>query len=143
MELKRRITKIGKSLSPQIESMNVAVEMERMCDRFEELIRYAQEKIDRTAERKGDTIAKQADDRRKAADKEISDHQNEEAEENLKDQKEAFDERNKAELKTQKEPPLECPTPEAAPGPEEEAAPVGTDGERDPAEGNDEIPPAT
>ena len=95
MEIKRRLTKIGKSLNPQIESMNVASEMERMLDRFEELVRYAQEKIDRAAERQGNTIGKQVDAARKKADKVITDHQTEEAEENLKDQQESFDERNK------------------------------------------------
>ena len=95
MEIKRRLTKIGKSLNPQIEAMNVATEMERMLDRFEELVRYAQEKIDRAAERKGNTIGKQVDDARKKADKEVSDHQTAESEENLKDQQESFEERNK------------------------------------------------
>ena len=95
MEIKRRLTKIAHSLSPQIESMNVSTEMTRMLDRFEELVRYAQEKIDRAAERQGNTIGKQVDDARKKADKEVADHQTAESEENLRDQQESFDERNK------------------------------------------------
>ena len=95
MEIKRRLTKLGKALSPQIESMNVSNEMHRLLDRFEELVRYAQEKIDRTAERKGKTNGQIAQEAREAADKVISDHQTAEAEENLRDQQEAFDERNK------------------------------------------------
>ena len=95
MEIKRRLTKIAHSLSPQIESMNVSTEMTRMLDRFEELVRYAQEKIDRAAERQGNTIGKQVDDARKKADKEVADHQTAESEENLRDQQESFEERNK------------------------------------------------
>ncbi len=95
MEIKRRLVALSKTLSPQIEVMNVAVEMSRMCDRFEELVRYAQEKIDRAEERKGKTLGQQANERREAADKVISDHQTAEAEENQRDQQEAFDERNR------------------------------------------------
>lgn len=95
MEIKRRLTAIAKSMSPQIEVMNVAVEMSRLADRFEELVRYAQEKTDRAAERKGKTLGQEAYERRQAADKEIADHQTAELEENQRDQQEAFDERNK------------------------------------------------
>ena len=94
MEIKRRLTKIGKSLSPQIESMNVAAEMERMCTRFEELVRYAQEKIDRSIER-GKTIGAGVAEKRAAMQKIITDHQKSESDANLADQQEAFDERNK------------------------------------------------
>jgi hypothetical protein len=95
MEIKRRLTRIAKSLSPQIEVMNVATEMDRMCDRFEELVNYAQEKIDRASERKGNTLASQADARRKAEEQIVFDAQKAEVEENQRDQQEAFDERNK------------------------------------------------
>lgn len=95
MQIKRRITKIASRLSPQIEVMNVGSEMMRMCDRFEELVNYAQEKLDRAAERQGNTIGRQVYEARAAADKIISDHQTAESNENLKDQEEAFRERNK------------------------------------------------
>ena len=102
MEIKRRITKLASRLSPQIEVMNVATEMSRMLDRFEELVNYAQEKIDRAVERKGNTIGKQSYEARAAADKVVSDHQTAESDENLRDQKESFDERNKIVEKSQK-----------------------------------------
>lgn len=95
MEIKRRMTKLASRLSPQIEVMNVGVEMSRLMDRFEELVNYAEEKITRSAERAGNTIGKQVAEKRAAADKQIVDHQTAEAEENLKDQQESFDERNK------------------------------------------------
>jgi len=75
--------------------MNVATEMTRMLIRFDELINYAQEKIDRTEERKDGTLALAADQRRKAALKVVSDAQRKESDANLADQKESFDERNK------------------------------------------------
>ncbi len=95
MEIKRRLTAIGKTLNPQVESMNVASEMNRMLDRFEELVRYAQEKIDRSAERKGQTIGKMGQEARAKAAKEIEDTQQAESDENQKDQKESWEERNK------------------------------------------------
>ena len=121
MEIKRRLTKIAKSLSPQIEVMNVASEMERMCKRFEEIIAYAQEKIDRAEERKKKnlpTIGKYVDNQRKAADKVVEDAQSAEVEENLKDQEESWQERNKIEAKTK-------PIPEQA----NEEATVDTSGD--------------
>ena len=101
MEIKRRLTKIAKSLSPQVEAMNVAAQMEQMCQRFEELIAYAQEKLDRAASR-GKTIGQKAYEDREAADQEVKDAQLAESDENLRDQKESFDERNKIVEKTQK-----------------------------------------
>jgi len=95
VEIKRRLNALAKSMTVEIEAMNVGVEMNRMCDRFEELVRYADEKIARAAERRGKTLGQQANERREAADKVISDHQTAEAEENQRDQKEAFDERNR------------------------------------------------
>jgi len=92
MEIKRRLGKIQKALSPQIEAMNVASEMEQMCSRFEELVRYAQEKIDRT-EQRGESLAAQQDRDRREADRKVTDQQDAEAEENLRDQQEAADAR--------------------------------------------------
>ncbi len=110
MEIKRRLTKLTKRLSPQIESMNVAVEMQRMCTRFEELVNYAQEKIDRAEERKGGTLARAADERRRAALKVVAEAQKKESDANLADQRESFDERNK---KPGDEPPAETHLTEA------------------------------
>ena len=94
MEIKRRLGKIQKALTPQIESMNVATEMTRMLDRFEELVRYAQEKIDRSAERKA-TLGKKAEEEKAAAQKKVEAAQEQESAANLKDQQESFDDRNK------------------------------------------------
>ena len=105
MEIKRRLTKIGKSLTPEIESMNVATEMMKMCKRFEELVSYAQEKIDRSAERK-ETIGARVDRQKAELLKEIEDHQTAEAAENLKDQEESLEERNKLAAKSRKPEPI-------------------------------------
>jgi len=122
MEIKRRLNKLASRLSPQIEVMNVATEMSRMCDRFEELLNYAQEKIDRTNERKGNTIGKQVAEKRAAADKEVEDQQMAEANENLRDQKEAFDERNKIVEKSQRTDPPDEETNEEPEEPIKKAA---------------------
>jgi len=84
--------------------MNVANEMNQLCNRLEELVTYAQTKIDRAADRGGKSMGVIQAEKRAAADQEIRDHQNKEAEENLRDQKESFDERNKAVEKTKAEP---------------------------------------
>lgn len=104
MEIKRRLTKIANRLTPQIEVMNVGQEMQRMCQRFEELVAYAEEKIERAATR-GKTIGAIVQDARAAADKEVLDQQTAESDENLKDQQESFDERNKVIAKTKKPEP--------------------------------------
>jgi len=98
MEIKRRLNKVSKRLTPQIEVMNVANEMKTLTSRLEELVTYAEQKIERTEERRRNkmkTIGQQVDEQRKAEAKVISDHQVEEAEANLRDQQEAFDERNR------------------------------------------------
>ena len=82
--------------------MNVAQEMNMMLSRFEELIRYAQEKIDRASDRKETIGAQVAREKADAAQK-VIDEQTAEAEENLKDQKESFDLRNKILEKSQPE----------------------------------------
>lgn len=115
MQIKRRITKIGHSLNPQIEAMNVATEMELLLDRFEELVRYAQEKIDRSIER-GKTIGAKVAEKRASEQKIITDHQKAESDENLADQQEAFDERNK-------KPGMED-GPETVPDPAEDEDPL-------------------
>lgn len=110
MEIKRRLTKIAKALSPQIESMNAGQEMNRLCDRFEELVNYCQEKIDRSAERKkaGLKPASAAVAEQRAADqKAITDHQEAEAAENLADQEEAKRERDARGNKSRKPKPNE------------------------------------
>jgi len=105
MEIKRRLTKIAKSLSPQIEAMNVADEIQRMAARMEELIRYAQEKIDRAAERK-QTVGQRVAEQKAAALKEIQDHQTRESSENLADQAESLKEREARANKSKKKEDL-------------------------------------
>lgn len=105
MEIKRRLTKIAKSLSPQIEAMNVADEIQRMAARMEELIRYAQEKIDRAAERK-QTVGQRVAEQKAAAMKEIQDHQKRESNENLADQAESLKEREARANKSKKKEDL-------------------------------------
>jgi hypothetical protein len=105
MEIKRELTALAKRMNPQVEVMNVASEIRAKIKRIDELITYAQTKIDRSAERKLNkekTLGARADEERKAADKVIEDHQTAEAEENLKDQEESFKDRNKTLEKSQK-----------------------------------------
>lgn len=94
MQIKRRLNAIAKSLTPEIESMNISRQMEDMCKRMEELVAYAEEKIERAKQRHR-TIGLQVAQRRAAEDKIIKDHQEAEAKENLADQKESYDERNR------------------------------------------------
>lgn len=94
MQIKRRLNAIAKSLTPEIESMNISRQMEDMCKRMEELVAYAEEKIERSKQRHR-TIGLQVAQRRAAEDKIIKDHQEAEAKENLADQKESYDERNR------------------------------------------------
>ena len=101
MEIKRRVTKIAHSLSPQLESMNIGIELQQMCSRMEELIRYGQEKIDRSAEKK-ETIGAKVARQRAELQKEIEDHQEAENAENLADQKESERERQLRMMKSKK-----------------------------------------
>ena len=101
MEIKRRLNKIASRLSPQLEAMNIADEMRRMCQRFEEIVAYGEEKLERAAS-KDPTIGQKVQAQKAAIQKEIEDHQRAEAEENLKDQEESFKERNRLMEKSQK-----------------------------------------
>lgn len=123
MEIKRKLKALDKRMTPEIEAMNVGIEMNRCCDRMEELCNYAEEKIER-AKRRGKTIGQQVDEARKTKDKEITDHQTAESEANLADQQEAFDDRNK-------DPGMSSNVDETP----------GYADERNPAETADELPP--
>lgn len=85
MEIKKQLTALGKRVTPQIEVMNVATEMRQLLKRLDELITYAQTKIDRSAERK-ETIGAQVKRQKKEADDNIKKEQEREAKENLADQ---------------------------------------------------------
>jgi len=111
MEIKRRLTKIAKSLSPQIEVMNVGLEMDRMCSRFEELVAYAQEKIERAAE-KTETIGARVDREKREQQQAVADQQVEESQENLKDQEESAAERQALMDKSKKSEPEPEPMPD-------------------------------
>ena len=113
MEIKRRLNKIAARISPQIEVMNNAEEMRRMCTRFEELLAYCEEKIEKAAS-KAPTIGQKVAAQREALQQEIIDHQTAEAEENLKDQEEAFEERNKIANKSKR--PEEGHVPDGSAG---------------------------
>ena len=101
MEIKRRLTKIAKSLSPQIEVMNAGIEMHRMCDRFEELVRYCQEKLDR-AENRGETIGAKVEREKQERQDKIAAEQKRAKDEQLDDQEASLRERNKRLEKSQK-----------------------------------------
>jgi len=103
MEIKRRLNKIASRLTPQIEVMNIATEMQRMCQRFEELLDYGEEKVEKAA-RKGETMAARVDRQRKEEQAEILRQQKAESDENRKDQEEAAAERQKLMDKSKKNP---------------------------------------
>ena len=115
MELKRKLTALAKRMNPQVEAYTVAKEIGEHIQRIGELIAYAQEKLDRSAEKKktGElTLGAQEDARRKAAAADVLETQNKESDENLKDQKESFDERNALDAKTKKpDEPDDTPDP--------------------------------
>ena len=99
MELKRKLTKLAGRMTPQIEAMNVANEMGKCIAKISQLVDYAEEKIERSAQRKRDkegTIGGAAAAQQAADRKEVTDTQTKESDENLADQAEAFEERNSA-----------------------------------------------
>lgn len=117
MELKRKLNALAKRMSPQIEAMNVNHEIHQHVNRISELIDYAEQKIERSEQRKRDkepTTGQVADDRNKANAKEQLDLQTAESDANLADQKESFDERNALMAKSEK--PVE---PDSTPDPAE------------------------
>ncbi len=124
MELKRKLNALAKRMNPQVESYTVGREIDRLIGRISELMAYAQEKLDRSAQKKRDkelTLGQQEDNRRKAAAADVLAMQNKESDANLADQQESFDERNKLDAKTKKpvEPEAATPAVETLPDPDE------------------------
>ena len=103
MEIKRRLNRIAGRITPQIEVMNVADEMRRMCNRFEEILNYAEEKVTRAAERK-ETVGALVDRQKKEKKAAIEEMQRAESEENMRDQQEAAAERQAIMDKSKKNP---------------------------------------
>ena len=119
MELKRKLNALAKRMNPQVEAYTVAREIDRLIGRISELMAYSQEKIDRSAHKKKHnelTLGQQEDNRRKAAAAEVLATQNKESDENLADQQESFDERNKLDAKSKK--PVEEDREVATPAPD-------------------------
>lgn len=105
MELKRKLAALTKRMNPQIEAYTVAKAIGESIKRIDELMTYAQEKLDRSEERKKnkeDTNSKVADDRNKKAAADQLAQQNAESDANLADQAESFEERNAVLKKSQK-----------------------------------------
>ena len=88
MQIKRRINAISKRVTPFIESMNISVEMDNMCKRFEELLDYGEAKELRHKEREktGQSLAMRIDQQRREEREHIAEINEREAEEQLKDQ---------------------------------------------------------
>jgi hypothetical protein len=110
VELKRKLTALAKRMNPQIEAYTVAKAIGESIKRIDELMTYAQEKLDRSEERKKnkeETNSKLADDRKKKAAAGQLAQQNAESDANLADQKESFDERNAVMSKSEK--PVDAP----------------------------------
>ena len=103
MEIKRRLTKIQKRMTPFIEQMNIGIEMNRLCKRFEELLDYGEAKEIKHQEREktGMSQSMRIDAQRKRTAKEISDIHQAEAEEMMRDQ-----EQHKAQPESASEDPF-------------------------------------
>jgi hypothetical protein len=86
MEIKRKFTKAINRLSPQIEAMNVAHEMGQMADRLNELLDYAEEKIQRSASRGGESMGLRIARERGEEQQSVAAIQRREEIENLEDQ---------------------------------------------------------
>lgn len=121
MQIKRKLVKLANSLSPQIEAMNVGIELHKLADRAAELVAYAQEKIDRSASRK--PLGQEVFDKRRAAQEEVVRQQALEAEENLRDQEEAARERELRHSKSKRPDEPEIVV-SAEPEPEPEPEPI-------------------
>ena len=103
MEIKRRLTKIQKRMTPFIEQMNIGVEMNRLCKRFEELLDYGEAKEAKHIKREktGMSQSMRIDADRKRRSQEIADIHQAEAEEMMRDQ-----EQHKAQPESAKEDPF-------------------------------------
>lgn len=88
MQIKRRINAIAKRVTPFIETMNIAVEMDNMCKRFEELLDYGEAKELRHKEREktGESLGQRIDRERREEREEIARINQLDQEEALKDQ---------------------------------------------------------
>ena len=88
MEIKKRLGKIQKRMTPFIEEMNIGSEMKRMCKRFEDLLDYGEfkEEKDKLRRETGMSQSMRIDEERRARAAEMAKIHAEEAEEMLADQ---------------------------------------------------------
>lgn len=88
MEIKRRLTKIQKRMTPFIEQMNIGIEMNRLCKRFEELLDYGEAKEVKHLERErtGMSQSMRIAAQRQRTQQEIAGIHQAEAEEMMRDQ---------------------------------------------------------
>ena len=84
MEIKRKLNKLAKRITPEIEAMNMGIEMKRMCDRFEEILNYCEEKQER-AKRGGKSSGQIIAEKQAAGRNRIQKIHDEEAAEQLED----------------------------------------------------------
>lgn len=98
MQLKKRLREISKRITPEIESLNIARELEISTKRIEELLDYGEEKAER---RRAVESGKEKSRSQQQADK-LADHREKEAEaarraaeDTVQDQEEAAKERGK------------------------------------------------
>ena len=91
MQIKKRLTAINKRITPFIESMNQAKQMEQMCKRFEQLLDYCEAKEEKHKEREktGMSMGMRIDEERRRRAQEIADIHAAEAAEMMKDQEQA------------------------------------------------------
>ena len=92
MSIKRRLNKVAKCLTPEIEAMNQGREMRDLTKRLEEIVGYCERKIAASRERKkndGKSAGQVAAEAQTAERKRIQDIHSEEAEALAKDQEQA------------------------------------------------------
>ena len=88
MEIKKRLNAVAKRLTPEIESMNMASQMIEMLNRFDEILDYCEEKIEKK-NRGGVSAGQRAYDAQQAERDRIQKIHDEEADEMQRDQTQA------------------------------------------------------
>jgi len=88
MQIKRRLAAVTKRFGPETDTLNQAIELNRICDRLEEIATYVEGKVERMKEREktGMTLGQRQANKIQADRDRIARIHAEEAEELRKDQ---------------------------------------------------------
>lgn len=97
MQIKRRLSALAKRFDNNVEGLNIVIELNRICDRLDELADYAEAKEERAKEfeKTGKSLAVRQAEAIKAKRDEVAAAQLAEVNEQLADQKEAKTEAKK------------------------------------------------